>query len=230
MPSFFQQKLNSRLARLKGRQSESFWHVLWFSHLLFFILSFHIFSNSTQPVVVKLYWCICQVHCYYLRAFSFEAWSVEASSLLETWASSKKSPACWSTNLHTVRGPQCRVKRRKDSTAPRPQSGPSLSNALGLWNHFHLDQEWTHLKLDSYALEGWQESLRSSSKRSSSPVRLKDFCLYVSLDLLDSSHMVCLQCPVIKGHVCLLKENIVNCRSVADWLKHCPWCYPLGTL
>lgn len=150
MPSFFQQKLNSRLARLKGRQSESFWHVLWFSHLLFFILSFHIFSNSTQPVVVKLYWCICQVHCYYLRAFSFEAWSVEASSLLETWASSKKSPACWSTSLHIARGPWCRAERRQDSTAPAPSKGQAWlmlwgSETISTWTRKEPGLNWIHM-------------------------------------------------------------------------------------
>lgn len=46
---------------VRGIDSESLWHVLWFLHLLFFIVSSHvtfIVAASMQPFVVNLCWWI----------------------------------------------------------------------------------------------------------------------------------------------------------------------------
>lgn len=65
-PIFFPRKSNSCLVKLWSRRVwgidiESLWHVLWFLHLLFFILSSHVIlivAASMQPFVVNLWWWI----------------------------------------------------------------------------------------------------------------------------------------------------------------------------
>lgn len=77
-----------------GINSESLWHVLWFLHLLFFILSFHVIfivAASMQPFVVNLYWWILSNVLFFSLCPPLWRNLWGPPSLYETWAPSKRT-------------------------------------------------------------------------------------------------------------------------------------------
>lgn len=174
---YFSRKSISCLVKLwscgvQGRDSESLWHVLWFLHLLFFILSSHVIfivAASMQPFAVNLCWWILS--------------SVLFFSLRPTlWSSLWRPPLCLRPGHHP-RG-LCRSSVQPSSssvsfwggdgalsdagvpqvTAVVAADGPGQAWVM-LWGS-QIISTWSRneprLQLDSYGLDGWQKSLSSS--------------------------------------------------------------------
>lgn len=112
--------------------------------------------------------------------------SLEASSLFESWAASKRalSEICaaqlqFAEFLRWWWDPEWYRSPTSHSSCCCRWSWPSLSNALGLPNHFHLEQEWT-LATIGFVWPGRLTRIPLIIKMyGGSPIRRTDLLLFV---------------------------------------------------
>lgn len=165
-PIIFPRKSSSCLVELWSHrvqciESESLWHVLWFLHLLFFILSSHVIfivAASMQTFAVKLCWWILS------SVLSLPPFEAVYEGLLSVWDLGTIQEGSVGALCSSV--PAQWVSRVGDGAmewywSPTSHcccccrwSWPSLSNALRLPNHFHLEQEWTPTTI-GFIWSGW---------------------------------------------------------------------------